>query len=180
MKPISKMTQPEIGAYIVTHLAKVGIPVVLSGGAVVSIYSDAGYVSKDLDLVDIYFHQFKRIREAMTLFGFTEQGRYFKHPESEFFVEFPPGPLSVGAEPIREIVNINYPTGILTLISPTECIKDRLAAYYHWNDQQCLEQAILVAAHQDIDLVEVRRWSTQEGKLVEFEAIESQLLNSFR
>ena len=32
---------------------------------------------------------------------------------------------------------------ILKLLSPTDCVKDRLAAYYHWNDRQSLEQAIL-------------------------------------
>ncbi len=53
MKPISKMSQSEVGAYVVTHLQKAGIKVVLSGGAAVSIYSKRKYVSKDLDLVDM-------------------------------------------------------------------------------------------------------------------------------
>ena len=30
-------------------------------------------------------------------------------------------------------------------MTPTDSVKDRLAAYYHWNDQQALEQAIMVA-----------------------------------
>jgi len=168
MKPIANMTQPEIGALVVSHLKKVGIPVVLSGGAVVSIYSHAKYVSKDLDLVDIYFHKKSKIMDAMSEIGFVEYGRYFKHPDSEFFIEFPPGPLSVGAEPIREIIQKEYTTGVLMLISPTECVKDRLSAYYHWNDQQSLDQAVLVAANQDINLNEVRRWSEQESKLAEY------------
>lgn len=48
MKPLAAMTQPEIGAYVQSHLAKVGIEVVLSGGASVSVYSNGEYVSKDL------------------------------------------------------------------------------------------------------------------------------------
>jgi hypothetical protein len=177
MKPIAKMTQPEIGAFVVSHLKKGGISVVLSGGAVVSIYSHAKYVSKDLDLVDIYFPKRSKIRDAMLEIGFVEKARYFKHPDSEFFIEFPPGPLSVGAEPIREIIHKKYSTGVLTLIAPTECVKDRLAAYYHWNDQQSLEQAVLVAANQDIDLNEVRRWSEQEGKLAEYNVFLSRMKN---
>ena len=175
MKPIANMTQPEIGAFVVSHLKKEGIPVVLSGGAVVSIYSHAKYVSKDLDLVDIYIPKKSKIKDAMNEIGFVEQGRYFKHPDSEFFIEFPPGPLSVGAEPIREIIEIKYTTGVLMLISPTECVKDRLSAYYHWNDQQSLEQAVLVAVNQDIDLDEVRRWSGGEGKLAEFDIFLSRM-----
>jgi hypothetical protein len=36
-------------------------------------------------------------------------------------------------------------TGILRIISATDCVKDRLAWYYHDNDKECLEQAVLVA-----------------------------------
>ena len=60
------------------------------------------------------------------------------------------------------------PTGILRIISPTDCVKDRLAGYYHWNDLQCLEQASLVAEAIKIDLEEIERWSKVEGKLGEF------------
>jgi hypothetical protein len=63
------------------------------------------------------------------------------------------------------------PTGTLRVISPTDCVKDRLAAYYHWGDRQSLEQAILVAEESDVDLNEIKRWSEKEGKLGEFEAL---------
>ena len=175
MKSIREMSQPEIGALVVSHLKKMGIPVVLSGGAVVSIYSHARYVSKDLDLVNIYSHRVGEIKNAMASMGFREEGRYYRHPDSEFFIEFPPGPLSVGTEPIREIKNKRYETGVLSLISPTECVKDRLAAYYHWGDLQSLEQAVLVSRNQKIDLEEVKRWSKKEGKLQNFDNILSRL-----
>jgi len=48
-------------------------------------------------------------------------------------------------------------------MSPTDCVKDRLAAFYHWNDRQSLEQAILVSRRQSVDLKEIRRWSLKEG-----------------
>ena len=53
---------------------------------------------------------------------------------------------------------------ILKLLSPTDCVKDRLAAYYHWNDRPSLEQAVLVCQNQSVDLDEVERWSKSEGK----------------
>lgn len=122
MKSISEMSQPEIGAFVMVHLKKVGIPVVLSGGAVVSIYSHARYVSKDLDLVNIYSYKPSEIKKAMAEIGFLETGRHFKHPDSEFIIEFPPGPLNVGAEPVNEILEKKYRTGTLSLISPTDCL----------------------------------------------------------
>jgi hypothetical protein len=57
----------------------------------------------------------------------------------------------------------------------SDSVKDRLAAYYHWGDRQCLEQAIMVAKDQDINLEEVRRWSKKEGKQKDFEVIAPRL-----
>ncbi|MDI6740798.1 MAG: hypothetical protein QME74_10605 [Candidatus Edwardsbacteria bacterium] len=47
---------------------------------------------------------------------------------------------------------MKLPTGRLHLLSPTDCVKDRLAAYFHWNDRQSLEQAGLVADNRKIDI----------------------------
>lgn len=175
MKPISEMEPAEFGAFIQSHLRKKGITVVLSGGAVVSIYSKGLYVSNDLDLVNIYSKKISAIREAMKEIGFNEEARYFKHPQSQIIIEFPPGPLTVGEEPVKQINEIELSTGKLMIISPTDCIKDRLAAYYHWGDRQCLAQAILVARERDVDLDEIRRWSIVEGKLDEFNHIHAKL-----
>lgn len=71
----------------------------------------------------------------MGLMSCCQEARYFIHP----------GPLAVGEEPVKKIDKIQFPTGILRVISPTDCVKDRLAAYYHWGDRQGLAQAIMVA-----------------------------------
>jgi len=44
-----------------------------------------------------------------------------------------------------------------------EQVLDRLAAFYHWRDRQGLDQAVLVAAQQVVDLDEIERWSVREG-----------------
>ena len=86
------MTQGELAAFVQSHLREKGIDVVLSGGASVSIYSSNRYVSLDLDLVNPYFAKRRALRETMQEIGFHEEGRHFKHPDTQFFVEFPPGP----------------------------------------------------------------------------------------
>jgi len=177
MTSIKAMTQGELGAFVQSHLRNKGIDVVLSGGAAVSIYSNNMYVSQDLDLVNVHSVKRRAIRESMDEIGFHAEGRYFKHPEAQFFVEFPPGPLTIGEEPVRQIVEIKFSTGTLRIISATDCIKDRLAAYYHWGDRQCLSQAILVAEQNIVDIEEIRRWSEAEGKARDFEAINNQLTN---
>ena len=175
MKSVRKMTQGEFGAFIQTQLREKEIEVILSGGAAVAIYSNNQYVSMDLDLVNIYGVNRRKIRDIMRAAGFLEEGRYFRHPDSQFFVEFPPGPLAIGEEPVKQIVEKKLSTGILKVISPTDCVKDRLAAYYHWGDQQSLFQASLVAHQNKIDMNEIRRWSMAEGKLQEFERIKGKL-----
>ncbi|MFA4827850.1 MAG: hypothetical protein WC855_11040 [Thermodesulfovibrionales bacterium] len=43
-----------------------------------------------------------------------------------------------------------------------------IAAYYHWTDPQALEQALLIARSQKINLQEVKRWSEKEGQKVKY------------
>jgi len=175
MKSIKEMTQGELAAFVQSRLREKGVDVVLSGGAAVSLYSNNRYVSLDLDLVNPYFVKRRAIRETMQEIGFREQGRHFVHPDTQFFVEFPPGPLAVGAEPVKQVNELTFSTGALRIISPTDCVKDRLACYYHWDDFQCLEQAVLVARANRIDLHEIEWWSQAEGKLDEFRRIRDQL-----
>jgi len=175
MKPINKMSQAELAAYINDHLRRSRIEVVLSGGAAVGIYSNGEYVSKDIDFVNTLFAGRDKIDKAMEEIGFTPFGRHFEHPDSDHIVEFPPGPLQFGDGKVENISELKFDTGILRIISPTDCIKDRLAHFYHWGDRQCLAQAIIVASKHKINLNEVQKWSKSEGKLDEFNKIENDL-----
>lgn len=175
MKQVKNMSQVELAAYIQSHLERSGIKVVLSGGSAVSFYSGNQYVSKDLDLINTSFAKRKDIKTVMQAIGFQEKGRYFTHPETEFLIEFPQGPLSVGEEPVRAVEEFKLATGTLNIISATDCVKDRLCAYYFWNDQQGLTQAVLVSRNQRVDLSEIKRWSNVEGKEQEFEFFKSKL-----
>lgn len=177
MKALSKMNQAEIAAYVQTHLEKTGIEVVLSGGAAVGIFSDGEYVSKDIDLVNTLFENRRNLDKAMNEIGFSAIGRHYEHPDTDHIIEFPPGPLHVGDGRVTNILRIKYDTGILRVISPTDCVKDRLAHYYHWGDKQCLKQALMVSAKHKINLKEIEDWSKSEGKLEVFLSLEEYLSN---
>jgi hypothetical protein len=177
MKTIKEMTQAELGAYVQSHLRERGIEVVLSGGAVVAIYTSGKYVSGDLDFVNRYAIKRSMITIAMEELGFNEVGRHFEHPETEFFVEFPPGPLAIGESYAIELHELELDTGRLVLISPTECVKDRLAWFFHAGDHQSLLHAVLVARDQSVDLDEIKEWSKGEGKLEEYEKFVERLDN---
>jgi hypothetical protein len=168
MKTVSEMSLSELAAYVCSHLDSRGTRVVLSGGGCVAIYASGHYSSMDLDFIDRVHTTRKQLREALAEIGFGEHNRYFVHPDTEFFLEFPSGPLAVGGEPVVEVAELCLDTGTLRLLSPTDCIKDRLAAFYHWNDRQCLQQAVWVALDRPVDWGEIERWSRREGEMEKF------------
>lgn len=175
MKPVRDMTRLELAGFIADEFRRRKINVVLSGGSCVSIYSRDKYVSMDLDFVNAAFAKRTLIKAAMEALGFHEENRYFRHPDTGILIEFPPGPLGIGDEPVKQIVEMETGVGTLRIISPTDCVKDRLSWFYHGGDTECLEQAVLVAQDNQIDLGEVERWSRAEGKSAVFAQIRERL-----
>lgn len=175
MKPVRDMSRLELAGFIAGAFEAKGISVVLSGGSCVSIYSGDRYVSMDLDFVNAAFTKRPLLKAVMESLGFHEKDRYFCHPDTPLLIEFPPGPLGIGDEPVKQIVEMETGVGTLRLLSPTDCVKDRLSWYYHGGDTECLEQAILVARDNPIDLKEVERWSRAEGKSEAFSTIKMRL-----
>jgi len=163
----------DLALLVSAELKKNNINAVLVGGACVSIYSHNKYLSMDLDYVS--YATLDELRQAMRKIGFRQKSsRHFEREGCRFFVEFPPPPIAIGKEvPIREFQEIKA----LTLLMPTDCVKDRLAAYYHWNDPQSLEQALMVARSQSADLKNIEKWSKNEGALDKYHRFESLLKN---
>lgn len=171
---ISKNTTLKQLALIVSdHLDKNGISTVLVGGAVVSIYTENEYQSYDLDFCSV--DSMSKIERALLLLGFIKTIKYFKHPDSEFFLEFPGSTVVLGNEHQRTFELIVENQMKLRLLSPTQSIKDRLAAYYHWKDLQSLDQALMIAKHQKFSLAEIKKWSSKEGEMDKFENFRSLL-----
>lgn len=146
-----------------------GIEIVLSGGACVSIYTGNKYESFDLDFVLSSQADRKGVGAVLEGLGFRKEGRHYRHPGTPYIVEFLLPPLSVGDEPVREIRELRRGKRMLRLLSPTDCVKDRLASFYHWGDKPSLAQAVLVCMDAEVDLREVRRWSVHEGMKDKFE-----------
>jgi hypothetical protein len=160
---IKNLSLKDFAILISDYLSRNGIDTVLSGGACVSIYTKNKYISYDLDFVLFSSEDQKKVKRVLTEIGFYEENRYFKHNDTEYFLDFVSPPPSVGREPVKKIAEMKKGGRTLKLLSVTDCVKDRLAAYYHWGDRQALEQAILVCRDNPIDFKEVERWSKNEG-----------------
>ena len=162
--PISPGTSLEaLAATVCEALEKSGIHAVLTGGAVVSIYTDNAFQSYDLDFISAAGK--RELDAAMASINFVRgSGRHYCHPSTEFIVEFPSGPLMAGAQPIHRHATRQTATGVIRLLTPTDAVKDRLAGFLHWSDRQNLEQALAICRSQPVDLKDVTRWAASEGQ----------------
>lgn len=172
MRSLAGISAEDLAGLICETLENVGITTTLTGGGCVAIWSDGKYVSNDLDFIEEGPVPRRKIKAALKSIGFEEENRHFVHPETEFFVEFPTGPLTVGDERVENVVVRNTGAGRLRLLSPTDCTKDRLAAFFYWNDRQALQQAVLVATSQPVDIGEIRRWAKAERESTKLAAFE--------
>lgn len=166
MKPTANSTLQEVAVAVGSHLARRGIRAVLTGGACVAIHTGT-YVSKDADFVLQSSVPQRGLEDAMRELGFARKGAEYVHPEVPFSIEFPPGPLSIGDD--LAIVPAELSVGTLTALglSATDSCRDRLAAFYHWNDRQALALALEIARLRPVNLDLIRDWSSREGKTAE-------------
>jgi len=173
-----KTTLIELAAIVSDALENAGIIATLSGGAAVSIYTDNRYQSVDLDFVTTAL--VKDLKIVLEPLGFLHSGRprlsVFEHPNSTWYLEFPPAPLSFGGTYVdpSDCKLIDTGLGILRIIAPTHSIMDRLIAAAAWHEPQSLEQALLVADSQagEIDWFALNEWVISEGISGDKEVIE--------
>lgn len=88
----------------------------------------------------------------------------------------------VGDEQVRDerIEKRASDAGVVRLLSPTDCIKDRLAGYHHWKDEQNFHQAVAVARHQPVQWHNLQRWHRDEGVADQFAAFKAACESSER
>ncbi|XDD45948.1 hypothetical protein AB3N60_14700 [Leptospira sp. WS39.C2] len=159
-----EVNEEELWKFVGWHLANQGIHSVLVGGAVVAIYSKGAYRSGDLDLVEPLLSKSSEIQTIMESIGFKKVNRHFVHPKCKhLYIEFVSAPVSIGDDYKIVPDEKEFHGKILKILSPTDCIKDRLASYLHFNARECLDQALLVANSQRFDLQKVKEWCLNES-----------------
>jgi hypothetical protein len=161
-----KILISDLAAVVNNKFAEHGMKAVLVGGACVAIYSNHRYLSYDLDFVT--FESKEKIKKALAELGFEPKGKYFARHDCPYFIEFLSPPVAVGEEMVHKFGALDTPFGHVVLLTPTDCVKDRLASFFHWQDIQALEQAIMVFQDQEVDLNEIEVWAKAEKHLDKF------------
>lgn len=165
-----KTTLKELAFIVCDHLTSEGLDALLVGGGVVSIYTNNEYESYNLDFISNSSH--KHLEASMKKLGFKKDGRHFIHPGSDYFVEFPGSTLIIGDE-YQTTHNLLKENGkSLKILSPTQSIMDRLAAFYFWKDRTIIKAWSRLAKNQNYSIAKIKEWSTKEGELDKFKVFE--------
>ena len=113
----------------------------------------------------------KGLPEAMKEIGFEKMGgRHYVHPDCKHLhVEFPGSFLEIGED--RDIKpDETLSEGVkIKILSPTDCVKDRLASYIHFKARECLDQAVMVGQKHPVKLDAIKRWCKNEGAEMAYE-----------
>jgi hypothetical protein len=134
----------------------------------VSLYTRGAYHSKDVDFVLSGTLTQERLDTVMANVGFVRRGDRYEHPRALYYVEFPPGPLAIGDDLAIRPVEFRRSRLRALVLSATDCCRDRLAAFYHWNDRQSLRAAVLVARKRRVKMGRIETWSRAEGAAAGF------------
>ncbi len=161
----------ELAAIVANHLQQYDIRVVLVGGLAVEIYSENLYLTRDIDMVNISYDPPAAINQAMAAIGFSKQGRVYVNDTTDICVEFPTAPLSVGQELIHETTIVEVGSGEIPILLAKDVIKDRLVAYFHWNDRPSLVQALALMSNHFIGTEELKTFCLAEGKTGQYKII---------
>lgn len=177
----NRCTAEQLWHYVAWHLENAGIGSVLVGGAAVAIHTQGCYPTGNLDLVpgDLVRRDVPKILRSLG-FG-AQRSRDFVHPECpQLTLRLPMGPVEIGGESLVVPDEVEVHGRRLRLLSPTDCVKDRLASYAHWRSRQFVDQAFLICQHQPgrVDLGQVERWCEAQGASAAFGELQRRLADS--
>lgn len=165
----------DVVASVARALEREGIEAVLTGGACASIYSGGEYLSRDVDFIILADVTASQLDSAMTAAGFHRRGNLYVHSKTQFYVEFPKGPLAIGRDYSIRPSPLQLKRRTVAALSPTDSCRDRLAAFYFWSDRQSLQAAVLIAGNYRLNFAKIRRWSVDEGFLDKYQEFLSDL-----
>lgn len=170
----------DVAFAVCTALSGHGTIAVLVGGSAATYYAAGLYQSHDADLVITVDGEWGAAKQSIIDLGFRPKNGMLTHPKSVFTLDFLPGPLAVGGELIKRYNTVYRSDEFLYIITRTDSVRDRLAAYYHWNDHSSLSVAIAIATGGEIDMDAIEAWSRREGRPDRYREFHNQVRDAAR
>ncbi|MFZ4506433.1 MAG: hypothetical protein ACOYON_01895 [Fimbriimonas sp.] len=158
-------TLRELAFIVGEALYAAGINAVLSGGGAATFYAPEAYQSGDLDFV-LDFWSSHGINDAPILaLGFVKRAQQYGHPNTIYTLDIVLGPVAIGNDDKVGCVTVIENGKRLRILSPTDCVRDRLAHFISWKDHSGLRSAVAVAVRHEVDFRAIRSWCESERSL---------------
>ena len=138
---------------VCTTLDRIGERALLVGGSAATYYAPAAYQSLDCDFILTFGVDSASIVQALASIGFVRAAEgFFKHPATDYTVEFPRGPAYIGTDEITVFATERRDGEVLYLYTPTDVVRDRIMHYWAWGDYSALRVALDVATARRSDV----------------------------
>lgn len=156
-----RLSSRQAAATIGELLRKQGMRPVLVGAAAAAIYVPS-LSSDTLEFVVPEYHV-DVVEKLMKSIGFqSRELRSFRSDTAPVEIIFLAPPVTVGDELVDVFQTVKSKTGPLTLLTPTDCVRHRLAQWYRFGAEEALREAIAVAKVHTVNYEMIRRWSERE------------------
>lgn len=159
---LGRLSLKEIAAAVSSVLSQNGHDPLLGGRACAALYGGSAIKAKALEFAIREF-AVAEVNRAMGALGFRpKEARTYASEACPFEVILGPSPLTVGDDVVGDARVVKVGKDSFRMLTPTDCVRQRLSMFYRWGDRQALAEAVQVARRQKIDLEHVRRWSEWE------------------
>src|ERR1700724_142816 len=161
----AQSTLEDVAFEICTALAAQDLIAVLVGGSAATFYAPKAYQSYDVDFIcyfDVDRDRERQILGVLQELGYSIVGGRIEHASNPFVVDFPKGPLLIADdESVARYDSVQRGNQMLHVVAPYDCVRDRLAKYFYWNDFTALDAAVAVAVRQAayVDPDKLRSWA---------------------
>jgi hypothetical protein len=147
-------------------LERAGAKAVLTGGSAATVYAPQVYQSRDADFIAYVVKNAAAFRQAILDLGFEESGRVFRHSAVPITLDFPDEDIRIGSELVDRYKTLREDGLVLHILTPTDCVRDRLASFFWFHDRSALVAACGVAKSPsaEVDLAEIEAWAKREGE----------------
>lgn len=164
-----------LGALLSREFMQRGVLLTVVGGAAVQFYTQAEYITHDLDAI-LIGDSVADVDAVMSSLGFkrTTTYRHFEHPLLKFVVEFPSPPIEVASRHIGNLVNLQTELGPVRILRVEDVIIDRIVAGVEWHSPDRLAQARLLwlkNRRRHLDLKYLKQFAREEGYLKELNEV---------
>lgn len=158
-----------------TALIQDGIKAVVTGGSAATIYAPLANQSRGIDLILEVYPSVKDVEQSIAKLGFQRAGRVYSHAQVPITLDFPDDQIHIGADQILSTAILTEGPLSLHILTPTDCVRDRLASFYWYRDRSALKAALGVASLHPIDMQIVKEWSIRENEEEKFREFQERL-----